>query len=203
MRFLLMTLSVNEGIRMVEGGAGALDTLGVSVRLQPTWDASLTYDLLDGEPESGPQAVFVGRETLVGPLVNALAQPQQRGTYLISGYRGVGKTSLIIEAMRRARGELKKAKWDILPIVLNVSEVSASLSSASEFPAEVQLSIDARKLLTAMLRSLRNRLIREDSKALTALAKKVEYTYQKAEAKSFTQTQNQRAEAQLSINQER
>ena len=141
------------------------EQLSVRVPLLPGWDASLTYDLLDDPNESIPKGIFVGRGTLLGPLVNALAQPHQRGTYLISGYRGVGKTSLIIEAMLRARGELENRDWSLLPIVLNVSEVSASLSSASD-AEQVELAIDARKLLTALLRAIRNHLSREEERRL-------------------------------------
>lgn len=128
----------------------------VTMRLARTWDASLSYDLLDHEapPEA---AVFVGRDELLGPIVSAIGHPDRRGTYLVSGYRGAGKTSLVIEAARRARVKLEADGWRLLPVVLNVSEVSASLSDASQ-PSPARLQIDARRLLTALLRALRNKL---------------------------------------------
>jgi hypothetical protein len=81
------------------------------------------------------------------------------------------------------------AQGSPLPTVLNVSEVSASLDS-SEAPSEANLSIDSRQLLTALLRSLRNRLAASNDEAHALLASKVEETYLKAQATSFTQTRD-------------
>src|SRR4051812_17503991 len=79
---------------------------GVRMKLTKHWDASLTYDVLkqDLDAEAPP---FVGRHELLGALVNAIEQPDRRGTYLVSGYRGAGKTTLVIEAARRARRGLQ------------------------------------------------------------------------------------------------
>jgi hypothetical protein len=165
--------------------------LSVCVDLEPTWDSSLTYDLIEGAESRSPRGFFVGRESLVGPLVNAISEPSQRGTYLISGYRGVGKTSLIIHAMRKAGTKLRAVGWSIFPMVLNVSEVSASLDAADDTDVAA-LRIDARKLLTALLRSLRNRLAGTGDERLRTLADKVEGTYRKAQATTFTQTQVQK-----------
>jgi hypothetical protein len=156
------------------------------VELIPSWDAALTYDILDAD-DGGP--VFVGREDLLGPLVNAIGEPDRRGTYLVSGYRGAGKTSLVIEAARRAKPKLTARGHKLLPLVLNVSEVSASLETAeaAELP---KLAIDARKLLTALLRSLRNGLPDDDP-----VAGMVRRAYAKAEASQYTETAQRRAEA--------
>ena len=70
------------------------------------WDAALTYSSIHAVAKDGEGPFFVGRETLLGSLVQAISQPELRGTYLISGYRGAGKTSLVIEAARRAKPEL-------------------------------------------------------------------------------------------------
>ena len=91
--------------------------------------------------------------------MNAVGKPDRRGTYLVSGYRGAGKTSLVIEAVRQAKAQLEDEGWKLLPVVLNVSEeVSASLEPTSEGKAS-PLQIDARRLLTAMLRALRNQCV--------------------------------------------
>jgi hypothetical protein len=162
----------------------------ITVELIPGWDAALTYDVL-GADDGGP--VFVGREDLLGPLVNAIGQPDRRGTYLVSGYRGAGKTSLVIEAARRAKPKLASCDHRLLPLVLNVSEVSASLETAdaAELP---KLGIDARKLLTALLRALRNGLPDDDP-----VAELVRRAYAKAEASQYTETASQRAEAARSV----
>ena len=64
------------------------------ILIRSDWDAALTYDSLDDE--SGNRAVFVGRDTLIAPMVAEIVEPNKRGTYLISGYRGTGKTTLLI-----------------------------------------------------------------------------------------------------------
>jgi hypothetical protein len=162
----------------------------IVVELIPGWDAALTYDVLASD-DGGP--VFVGREDLLGPLVNAIGQPDRRGTYLVSGYRGAGKTSLVIEAARRAKPKLAACDHKLLPLVLNVSEVSASLETAEaiELP---KLGIDARKLLTALLRALRNGLPEDDP-----VAELVRRAYAKAEAAQYSETASQRAEAARAV----
>ena len=110
----------------------------IKIRLTSNWDAALIYDLLedsetpgDSIPESA-EPVFVGREELLGSIVNAIGQPDRRGTFLVSGYRGAGKTTLVIEAARRAKKRLEHIGFKLLPLVLNVSEVSASMDFDSE-----------------------------------------------------------------------
>ena len=181
-----------------EAAAGSHATATVRVALKDMWDASLTFDLLDdpsdkAEDDHGP--IFVGREELLGALVNAIGQPDRRGTYLVSGYRGAGKTSLIIQATRRARSRLIESDWQLLPVVLNVSEVSASLDPLSTVDSN-SLEIDARRLLTALLRALRNRVpVTRKSASSNALAQKIQWAYQKAEATRYSETQQQRAES--------
>src|SRR5215510_10022095 len=75
------------------------------IPLKENWDSALTYDVLDPDQErrNSAEPVFVGRSELLGSLVNAISRPEIRGTYLVSGYRGAGKTSLVIEASRQGR----------------------------------------------------------------------------------------------------
>jgi len=79
------------------------------IRLRPDWDAALTYESLHEEPENRP--VFVGREVLIAPLVAEIIEPNKRGTYLISGYRGTGKTTLLIEALSQAKTRFKDKRF--------------------------------------------------------------------------------------------
>jgi AAA ATPase domain len=168
----------------------------VEIPLKSSWDAPLTYSVLD-KPTPDPDApVFVGREKLLGPLVSAIGQPGRGGTYLISGYRGVGKTSLIIEAARRAQTNLPD-EWQLLPLVLNVSQVSASLESPSTSETG-ELQISARRLLTALLRALHSRVRQADAdlvKKHADLVKKIDDAYAKAQATTFTATRLEREEA--------
>ena len=156
------------GAEVPDVEAGPPPPARVSIRLSNNWDASLSYDVLREPVENPSGRIFVGRQDLLGPLVNAIGQPDRRGTYLISGYRGAGKTSLVIEAARQARVKLAKDGWHLVPIVLNVSEVSASLSSGAEASVG-SLQIDARRLLTALLRQLRNEFVVNRAEDLEAL----------------------------------
>lgn len=155
------------------------------IRIRSDWDAALTYDSLYDE-ESEKRPVFVGREVLIAPLVAEITEPNKRGTYLISGYRGTGKTTLLIEALSRAKKQLKARGVGLFPLVLNVSEISASLgSSRSELP--VQLDIDPQRLLIALIRTIRESIKRRPDKNvdLTELAASVDEAYQKATAAKY------------------
>src|SRR6266581_3919041 len=115
------------------------------IRIRSDWDAALTYDSLDENVDIRP--VFVGRDTLIAPLVAEIVEPNKRGTYLVSGYRGTGKTTLLIEALSRAQKRLPQ-NHRLFPLILNVSEVSASLGSSTTTEPN-RLDIDPRRLLIA------------------------------------------------------
>ena len=155
------------------------------IRLRPDWDAALTYDSLHEEPENRP--VFVGREILIAPLVAEIIEPNKRGTYLISGYRGTGKTTLLIEALSRAKKQLRAKQIRLFPLVLNVSEVSASLGDVSS-QSPMQLDIDPRRLLIALIRTIRDGIygLPDKDDQLKKLAETVNFAYEKATAAKFT-----------------
>src|SRR5262249_25574546 len=156
-----VTLTVHRQSWTGPGTLGGAMSEPVSIHIRSDWDAVLTYDSLDDDQQTAAPAskeekaekrsVFVGRESIIAPLVAEIIEPNKRGTYLISGYRGIGKTSLIIEAFSRAKGQLKNKGHKLFPLVLNVSEVSASLGSTSSTTPS-HLDIDPRRLLIALLR---------------------------------------------------
>lgn len=176
-----------------------------SLPLIPEWDAALTYDVLRPDDEDAPankdapsdelKPVFVGREELLGSLVNAISKPDRRGTYLISGYRGAGKTSLVIEAGRLSMPRLDKRGLHLFPLVLNVSEISASLQGAGGTTTP-PLALDARRLLTALLRTLRNRLEKEKETIDPGgqIIARVNQAYERSQAAQFTRTAREQAE---------
>lgn len=166
------------------------DSLPLPIR--PDWDTTSAYDSL--YENSGARPVFVGRETLIEPLVAEIAEPDKRGTYLISGYRGTGKTTLLIEALTRAKDQLTNNKHTLFPVVLNVSEVSASLGNSSE-ATPVALNIDPRRLLIALIRQMRDGISRVQAQtplpnkrkdAIDKLAGTITDTYEKATAAKFS-----------------
>jgi hypothetical protein len=161
----------------------------IALPLVRGWDAALTYSSINEEPTPGEGPFFVGRETLLGSLVEAISEPDLRGTYLISGYRGAGKTSLVIEAARRAKPVLNARAVKLLPLVLNVSEVSASLDTPEDVEQTPQLRIDARRVITALLRALRNEVADKE------IARQIGEAYEKATATEYTETLQRKAEA--------
>ena len=203
-----------------------------SIRIRSAWDRTLTYDSLDrrGSAAQAPEdePIFVGRESLLDPLIEAIADPETRGTFLISGYRGAGKTTLLIEALRRAKALLESkadavlagsvadaahlatrmqepapvgdgGNWRLLPLVLNVSELSASLP-ADNGQTAAGLTIDPRRLLTALLRALMNRasLFPADG----SVQNKVVETYNKANAAEYSRTASASQEQARALEQE-
>ncbi|MGD1844947.1 MAG: ATP-binding protein, partial [Salibacteraceae bacterium] len=63
-----------------------------------------------------PDARFVGREKIIRKLVNILSNSETKaGAYLVTGYRGVGKTSLVRKALAQLRAEPRlgasKIRW--------------------------------------------------------------------------------------------
>ena len=45
--------------------------------------------------------LFVGREAIIDKLVDLLESPRPRGSYLIAGYRGAGKTTVIKKVLKK------------------------------------------------------------------------------------------------------
>jgi hypothetical protein len=172
----------------------------MEIELNPNWASSLSYDFLDHPDERKP--IFVGRQHLLDPLVADIVHPEKSGAYLISGYRGSGKTTLLIEALWRAQQRSKKAgsAERQFVVVLNVSEVSASLESGAERSAD-PITIDPRRLLIALLRSLTNRVRSYESngnKLAPQLKARISETYNKAMAASYTQASSARREQEES-----
>ena len=180
-------------------GAASAPLQRTTLSLSSNWAAPLTYDVLQPHEDGGASAtrepVFVGRRELLGSLENAISDPDSRGTYLISGYRGAGKTSLVIEAARRANRRLKSRGHHSLRLVLNSSDVSASLEPA-ERARTPELRIDARRLLTSLLRALRNRFPegKARNEADREFARLIARTYEKSEAARYSAKARQVAE---------
>jgi hypothetical protein len=179
-------------------------------RIHPEWDAALTYEALERAAATGvtePRPVFVGRRGLLDLITGTIRQPDRRGTFLVSGYRGAGKTTLLIESICRAAGELPE-RWTLLPLVLNASEVSASLGPAAAAPT---LQIGPQQLLAALIRTLRN-FVDSPRGATCNLTDEVlngvRDAYRKASAKEYirsesdqrqqTETRSQESEIKLS-----
>ena len=172
------------------------------IRIRDDWDAALTYDSLDDGQGTAERAVFVGREAIIKPLVAEILEPNKRGTYLISGYRGTGKTTLLIEALILAQNQLE-TPLRLFPLVMNVSEIAASLGSVSA-DSPHDLNIDPRRLLIALLRTITHRLAKLKLKRqdLDDVAVRARTTYEKATAAKYSQTGVQSTERTSSTSRE-
>lgn len=82
-----------------------------------------------------PDHLFVGREAIIDKLVDLLKSNRKRGSYLIAGYRGAGKTSVINKAINKYKygeknkhGEVKNRKALIVRINLGDTSQLTPLS---------------------------------------------------------------------------
>src|SRR5687768_511439 len=65
--------------------------------------------------------LFVGREVIVGKLIDLL-KLKSRGSYLIAGYRGAGKTFVINQALRDFASLEKGKKLKLLKVHINLGD---------------------------------------------------------------------------------
>lgn len=180
----------------------------ISIPLVEHWDATMSYDIL--EPSGDERNVpFVGRENLKGGLVTMIADPDARGSVLVSGYRGAGKTTLVIESAREAKQRLldEGEGWELLPVAVNVSEVSASMTAAgaeADDEDAVRLRVHPNLLLTALIREFSHRAERVRKRTTSrngmtgdGVATLITETFEKAIATTWTK-EDQHAESEES-----
>jgi len=81
-----------------------------------------THD--DEKEDEKLDELFVGRKDIIEKLVSLLdSENRKRGSYLITGYRGVGKTSLINKVLDQyTRGKDKAIKTLIVRINMGDNE---------------------------------------------------------------------------------
>ncbi|MBT9096618.1 ATP-binding protein [Methylovulum psychrotolerans] len=67
-----------------------------------------THNSADNEKPSASDNEFIGRTSLINQLTKLLENNRNRGSYLIAGYRGSGKTSLINYVIEKYKNTQKK-----------------------------------------------------------------------------------------------
>jgi len=90
------------------------------------------------------QGYFVGRENELKLLTNEILR-RTSGAILISGYRGVGKTSLVYKAL----WEAKNKDRNIIVVLLNAAQLEAEAEKKSE-----KSEIHPRKIIENLIRRL-------------------------------------------------
>jgi len=91
----------------------------MKIILKKDWDVPINSPI-----EEKQQGYFVGRNSELSLLVNEILR-KNSGAILVSGYRGVGKTSLVYKAL----WETKFQDKNIIPIVLNASQLEAEIKN--------------------------------------------------------------------------
>src|SRR3989338_7485703 len=92
----------------------------MNIILKKDWDVDISAPLIG--KTVAVEGHFVGRKTETDLLSNEILR-RNSGSILVSGHRGVGKTSLVYKAIWNARDKDKDKK--IIPILLNASQLEA------------------------------------------------------------------------------
>lgn len=127
------------------------------------------------------QGHFVGRKAEVSLLANDLIR-KDSGSILISGMRGVGKTSLVYAALNEVKRLERNGGRTLLPVILNASQLQHHLKNEeSEKNGSIQKSVIQaliRRLYSAVYQQKRNEIAEKDF-----LGDSLQNLYKKAVAK--------------------
>jgi len=92
--------------------------------------------------EDSDDTLFVARTVIINKLVNLLECTEtKRGCYLLAGYRGVGKTSIINRAIKKYKNKIKKSFFKKLFHMLYFRDLSATM--------EININLGESQRLTA------------------------------------------------------
>jgi len=104
--------------------------------LKYDWDIPLQSPLSEEETKGH----FAGREKELQPLIHEILR-KKNGSIFISGYRGVGKTTLVYKALSDA----KKKNKNIIIVLINAAQLEAESENQN---------IDARRIIENLIRRL-------------------------------------------------
>lgn len=132
----------------------------MSIILKKDWDLSVS------PPSRNPSGHFAGRKKEISQLINEILR-RNSGAILVSGHRGVGKTSMVYQAINTA---IDKEK-EIVVVLMN----AAQLEEDSE-----KKDINPKKIIENLIRRLYSVSV---NKPMGNNNKKIEELYKKAVAK--------------------
>ena len=138
--------------------------------LKKDWDIPPKILLSDGKFTG----YFVGRKRELDLLVNEILH-KSRGSILVSGHRGVGKTSFVYKALSLA---LEKDK-NILVVLMNAAQLEAESQNKS---------INPRKIIENLIRRFYT-VIRDTKNLKKDIKEAVERLYKKAISEEFKLTE--------------
>lgn len=149
----------------------------MKVLLKQNWDVPFYPPV----SENSDQGNFVGRDKEVLPLINDILR-KKSGSILVSGYRGVGKTSLVYKALF----EVKKKQENTILVFLNSNQLIDDHDV--DYKNDNNGNINQKRLLENLIRRLystieengaKNKGIEEDT------SKKIKKLYRKTMATEF------------------
>lgn len=138
--------------------------MGKKIILKRDWDQSpKIYE------DNGFSGYFVGREREVNLLLNEILS-KKRGAVLVSGYRGVGKTSLVYKVL----SEVLKRDKNILVVLMNAAQLEVESEGNKINPRNIIENL-IRRLYTVT----KNKKLKDDIKI------SIDKLYKKAVAEEF------------------
>lgn len=146
----------------------------MKIILKKDWDVDISAPLVDKTVKGH----FVGRDRETNLLSSEILR-RNSGSILVSGHRGVGKTSLVYKAIWNARDKDKDKKF--IPILLNASQLEAHSKHKEN---QEEGSIEAKEIIENLIRRLYSATVNlqelnKDTK------EKIEDLYRKAVAQKF------------------
>ncbi len=141
--------------------------------LKKDWDLSPKISPIDGTFEG----YFAGRKQELDLLTNEILH-KKRGSILVSGHRGVGKTSLVYKVL----SEVQKRDKDVIVVLMNAAQLEA------EGESEERSKIKPRSIIENLIRRLYT-VIRDRRDIDNDIKKDVEGLYKKAVSREFKYTE--------------
>lgn len=149
------------------------------IKLKKDWDIPIQPPLL----KTKLAGHFAGRRKEIELLVNEITHKNQ-GSILISGYRGVGKTSTVYKAL----SEVKKKEKNILVVLLNAAQLEDKTSNQNQISPE--------RIIQNLIRRLYS-TVKEGEFSNNNLQKKIEDLYRKTVASEFKLRENYQRQKEL------
>lgn len=172
----------------------------MKIVLKHDWDVPISPpDIIEGQDasrlyERQELGHYGGRTDELNKIVNELLR-RPKGSILISGYRGVGKTSFIYKAL----SELKIKNNDIIIVMLNAAQLEIEPNKGDLKSVD---KLDPRKILENLIRRLYS--TSKETNLDSEIKKEINLLYKTAvavEANIAERYQNQKDFRQTKINQ--
>jgi hypothetical protein len=165
------------------------------IHLKADWDSPCPAPSLDTTESVGH---FVGREDEIERLANELVRSSQR-SILVSGHRGVGKTTLVYEAFRRAeklaRDTLVIGENRLVPVLLNANQLVVD----PDEQREVLVAIIRRLFRATSEGALRDGMLEQEIARLYKRAVASQYKQSESQGRALERLAEERRETSVDV----